>query len=138
MKGSSSRRPEAGHDVNNRTDDSYSQSTKSMIVTSNEANRNTTHPNSKYGGTHTDDDNISISRTNDIEPSHSDKELERQLVRKVDLRLCTIAGILCSLNLLDSGIISSASVTSIFDDLGLGVGNRYVSSVHSLFRMPVK
>jgi hypothetical protein len=53
--------------------------------------------------------------------------LERKLVRKVDLRLCTIAGILCSLNLLDSGIISSASVTSIFDDLGLGVGNRYVS-----------
>ncbi len=53
--------------------------------------------------------------------------LERKLVRKIDLRLCTIAGILCSLNLLDSGIISSASVTSIFKDLGLGVGNRYVS-----------
>jgi hypothetical protein len=53
--------------------------------------------------------------------------LERKLVRKIDLRLCTIAGILCSLNLLDSGIISSASVTSIFEDLGLGVGNRYVS-----------
>jgi hypothetical protein len=52
--------------------------------------------------------------------------LERKLVRKVDFRLCTIAGILCSLNLLDSGIISSASVTSIFEDLGLGVGNRYV------------
>jgi hypothetical protein len=55
--------------------------------------------------------------------------LERKLVRKLDLRLCTIAGILCSLNLLDSGIISSASVTSIFKDLGLGVGNRYVSSL---------
>jgi len=55
------------------------------------------------------------------------KAIERKLVRKIDLRLCTIAGILCSLNLLDSGIISSASVTSIFGDLGLGVGNRYVS-----------
>lgn len=33
--------------------------------------------------------------------------LERKLVQKVDLRLCTIAGVLCSLNLLDSGIISS-------------------------------
>lgn len=55
--------------------------------------------------------------------------LERKLVRKVDLRLCTIAGILCSLNLLDSGIISSASVTSIFEDLGLGVGNRYSVSI---------
>lgn len=55
-------------------------------------------------------------------------KLERALIRKVDLRLCSIAGILCSLNLLDSGIISSASVTTIFDDLGLGVGNRYVST----------
>jgi hypothetical protein len=58
--------------------------------------------------------------------------LERKLVRKIDLRLCTIAGILCSLNLLDSGIISSASVTSIFEDLGLGVGDRYVSCFFSL------
>lgn len=38
--------------------------------------------------------------------------LEKSLVRSVDWRLCTIAGILCSLNLLDSGIISSASVTT--------------------------
>ncbi|KAL3421325.1 major facilitator superfamily transporter [Phlyctema vagabunda] len=56
-------------------------------------------------------------------------ERERKLVRKIDWRLCTIAGILCSLNLLDSGIISSASVTSIFEDLGLGVGNRYSVSI---------
>ncbi len=55
--------------------------------------------------------------------------LEKKLVRKIDWRLCTIAGILCSLNLLDSGIISSASVTSIFEDLGLGVGNRYSVSI---------
>lgn len=39
-------------------------------------------------------------------------QLERALVRSIDWRLCTIAGILCSLNLLDSGIISSASVTT--------------------------
>lgn len=59
----------------------------------------------------------------------SRKNLERRLVRKVDWRLCTIAGILCSLNLMDSGIISSASVADdFFTDLGLGVGNRYVSS----------
>jgi hypothetical protein len=63
--------------------------------------------------------------------AEKDVEMERKLVRKIDLRLCTIAGILCSLNLLDSGIISSASVTSIFGDLGLGVGNRYVSSLVS-------
>jgi hypothetical protein len=29
-----------------------------------------------------------------------DRDLVRKLVRKIDLRLCTIAGILCSLNLL--------------------------------------
>lgn len=50
--------------------------------------------------------------------------LEKKLGRKVDLRLCTIAGILASLDLLDSGIISSASVTSLFQDLDLQ-GNRY-------------
>jgi len=49
---------------------------------------------------------------------------EVRLRRKVDLRLCTIAGILCSLNLLDSGIISSAAVTSMLDDLSL-TGSRY-------------
>lgn len=51
-------------------------------------------------------------------------EAETHLRRKVDLRLCTIAGILCSLNLLDSGIISSAAVTSMLDDLSL-TGTRY-------------
>ncbi|EER39002.1 MFS transporter [Histoplasma capsulatum H143] len=50
--------------------------------------------------------------------------LERKLRLKVDIRLCTIAGILCSLNLLDSVIISSASVTSMMTDLSLE-GNRY-------------
>ncbi|MDI1491421.1 MAG: hypothetical protein OHK93_002630 [Ramalina farinacea] len=52
-------------------------------------------------------------------------ELEKKLRLKVDLRVCIIAGILCSLNLLDSGIISSASVTSMLHDLGLDHGNRY-------------
>ena len=52
-------------------------------------------------------------------------EHEKALRFKVDLRLCTIAGLLCSLNLLDSGIISSASVTSMLEDLGLDEGNHY-------------
>jgi hypothetical protein len=72
-----------------------------------------------------------IQQNDDLLEERSVEEiaaLERKLVRKVDLRLCTIAGILCSLNLIDSGIISSASVSpGFFDDLGLGVGNRYVS-----------
>ncbi|KAK5629517.1 hypothetical protein RRF57_005232 [Xylaria bambusicola] len=54
----------------------------------------------------------------------ADNALERSLRRKVDLRLCTIAGILCSLNLLDSGVISSAAVTSLPVDLDL-TGNRF-------------
>lgn len=57
-----------------------------------------------------------------------DFERERRLRRKVDLRLCSIAGILCSLNLLDSGVISSASVTSMISDLDL-TGNRYSVSI---------
>ena len=52
-------------------------------------------------------------------------KMEKGLRLKVDLRLCTIAGLLCSLNLLDSGIISSASVTSMLNDLELAEGNRY-------------
>ena len=53
---------------------------------------------------------------------------EQKLKRKVDVRLCTIAGLLCSLNLLDSGIISSASVTSMLEDLDL-TGSRYSVSI---------
>ncbi|KAM0820406.1 putative MFS transporter [Seiridium cardinale] len=60
--------------------------------------------------------------------SDDTKALERRLRLKVDLRLCTIAGILCSLNLLDSGVISSASVTSMITDLELS-GNRYSVSI---------
>ncbi|KAF2754296.1 MFS general substrate transporter [Pseudovirgaria hyperparasitica] len=54
---------------------------------------------------------------------------ERLIRLKTDFRLCTIAGILCSLNLLDSGVISSASVTSMLSDLGLDHGNRYSVSI---------
>lgn len=54
---------------------------------------------------------------------------EQKVKLKVDLRLCSIAGILCSLNLLDSGVISSASVTSMLSDLELDVGNRYSVSI---------
>ncbi|KAI1421661.1 retrograde regulation protein 2 [Xylaria sp. FL1777] len=59
-----------------------------------------------------------------IEIDNDLQHRERRLRRKVDLRLCTIAGILCSLNLLDSGVISSAAVTSLPTDLGL-TGNRF-------------
>ncbi|KAF2786356.1 MFS general substrate transporter [Melanomma pulvis-pyrius CBS 109.77] len=55
--------------------------------------------------------------------------IQRRIRLKVDLRLCSIAGILCSLNLLDSGVISSASVTSMLADLHLDQGNRYSVSI---------
>ncbi|CAO2656653.1 Nn.00g054560.m01.CDS01 [Neocucurbitaria sp. VM-36] len=58
-----------------------------------------------------------------------EEKWEKKIRLKVDLRLCTIAGILCSLNLLDSGVISSASVTSMLNDLELDVGNRYSVSI---------
>jgi MFS family permease len=63
-------------------------------------------------------------------PEDTDEKtaLERRLRLKVDIRLCTIAGILCSLNLLDSGVISSASVTSMLTDLDL-TGPRYSISI---------
>jgi MFS family permease len=54
---------------------------------------------------------------------------EKRVRWKVDLRLCSIAGLLCSLNLLDSGILSSASVTSMLSDLDLNQGNRYSVSI---------
>ncbi|CAG8039396.1 unnamed protein product [Penicillium olsonii] len=55
--------------------------------------------------------------------------LEKQIRWKIDLRLCSIAGLLCSLNLLDSGILSSASVTTMLEDLELNHGNRYSVSI---------
>ena len=61
--------------------------------------------------------------------SDADDALERRIRRKVDFRLCTIAGILCSLNLLDSGVLSSAAVTSMLSDLGLDHGNRFSVSI---------
>ncbi|KAL4737549.1 major facilitator superfamily domain-containing protein [Aspergillus similis] len=54
--------------------------------------------------------------------------LESRIRRKTDLRLCSIAGILCSLNLLDSGILASASVTTLLNDLDLQ-GQRYSVSI---------
>jgi MFS family permease len=55
--------------------------------------------------------------------------MEKKIRWKVDLRLITIAGLLCSLDLLDSGVISSASVTSMLSDLQLSQGNRYSVSI---------
>lgn len=72
-----------------------------------------------------------VYHSHDSEPNLNEEEqqqAEKHLRRKIDLRLCTIAGILCSLNLLDSGIISSASVTSMFSDLDL-YGTRYSVSI---------
>lgn len=55
--------------------------------------------------------------------------VQNKIRRKVDFRLCSIAGLLCSLNLLDSGVISAAAVTSMLSDLELNVGKRYAVSI---------
>lgn len=59
---------------------------------------------------------------------HDDAPLDPNVVRKIDLRLCTIAGLLCALDLIDSGIMSSASATSMPTDLGL-TGGRYSTAI---------
>lgn len=56
------------------------------------------------------------------------KANERSMRLKVDVRLCTIAGILCSLAILDSSILSSASVTGMREDLDLH-GSRFSVSI---------
>lgn len=74
-----------------------------------------------------------MARIDSVEADDGDpggaREKEKKLKLKVDLRLCTIGGLLCSLNLIDSGIISSAAVTSMLSDLGLDRGNRYSLSI---------
>lgn len=76
-----------------------------------------------------DNDTMNVPNADEQQlPKEEQLRLEKKLRLKVDLRLCTIAGLLCSLNLLDSGIISSASVTSMISDLGLE-GNRYSVSI---------
>lgn len=74
---------------------------------------------------HNDDDDAIVAQQRDSQ----EEEWRNSIRLKVDLRLCSIAGILCSLNLLDSGVISSASVTSMLSDLELDVGNRYSVSI---------
>lgn len=45
------------------------------------------------------------------------RSIERRLVTRVDWRLCSIAGILCSLNLLDSGMFSLLSRKTAWKDV---------------------
>ncbi|KAI1075457.1 putative MFS transporter [Whalleya microplaca] len=75
-----------------------------------------------------DEEEIMVNGDGEGNELEADNATVRRLRLKVDLRLCTIAGILCSLNLLDSGVISSASVTSMPSDLGL-TGNRFSISI---------
>ncbi|KAL8752025.1 MAG: hypothetical protein Q9184_005869, partial [Pyrenodesmia sp. 2 TL-2023] len=86
---------------------------------------------SVHSGKDGDTSSSPLSRSRDQSPAEIEELLreEKRIRFKVDLRLCTIAGLLCSLNLLDSGIISSASVTSMLKDLGLEQGNRYSVSI---------
>ena len=80
------------------------------------------------GGSGTSPSNAEPTGTRSEDGIHSTSATERRLRRKIDLRLCTVAGLLCSLNLLDSGIISSASVTSMLADLHL-TSDRYSVSI---------
>jgi sugar phosphate permease len=65
----------------------------------------------------------------ELESEFEDNDMLASIRRKVDMRLLTIAGLLASLDLIDSGVISSAAVTSMLSDLGLDVGNRFSVSI---------
>lgn len=65
---------------------------------------------------------------NELVDERQNAKLDRKISRKIDLRLCTIAGLLCALDLIDSGVMSSASATSMPTDLGL-VGGRYSTAI---------
>ncbi|EON61844.1 hypothetical protein W97_01062 [Coniosporium apollinis CBS 100218] len=86
-------------------------------------------PSKNVGYNHGNEETLEAEVRSGAGISNEDLELERRIQLKADLRLCTIAGILCSLNLLDSGVISSASVTSMLKDLELDQGNRYSVSI---------
>ncbi|KAL4927881.1 putative MFS transporter [Aspergillus undulatus] len=88
-------------------------------LTSEKSASETIHPNGSATPQHNEGSPASTSEW---------KHLEYRIRRKTDLRLCSIAGILCSLNLLDSGILASASVTSLLSDLDLQ-GQRYSVSI---------
>ncbi|KAK7967535.1 uncharacterized protein PG986_001812 [Apiospora aurea] len=85
-------------------------------------------PESEAQQSETDENNDDGVAATTAATTKEESVLERRLRLKIDMRLCTIAGILCSLNLLDSGVISSASVTSMLEDLDL-TGNRYSVSI---------
>ncbi|KAK4226842.1 major facilitator superfamily domain-containing protein [Podospora fimiseda] len=71
-----------------------------------------------------------VSEQDITDPNQEDLlQTQQRIRRKVDFRLCTIAGILSSLNLLDSGILSSAAVTSMLSDLSLDQNNRFSISI---------
>ena len=77
----------------------------------------------------------------DVINSNNTESLDRAIRLKIDLRLCTIAGLLCALDLIDSGIMSSASATSMPADLDLH-GDRFSVAIwifvlsQAVFKLP--
>lgn len=73
--------------------------------------------------------------------SNSVVHLDQTVRFKIDLRLCTIAGLLCAMDLIDGNIMSSASATSMPADLRL-TGNRYSMAIwlftlaQMIFKLP--
>lgn len=74
------------------------------------------------GSTENGENEAHVASTDQLTP------VEKTARWKIDLRLCSIAGVLCCLNLLDSGILSSASVTTMQHDLNLQ-GSHYSVSI---------
>lgn len=66
-------------------------------------------------------------KSQDIAPSedeHFDEAEEKRILRKVDLRLITVTGVLYCISLIDRANMSAANIAGMAKDLGL-VGNDY-------------
>lgn len=58
---------------------------------------------------------VHIQQTSDEPRLTETRAAEREIIRKIDLRLCSIAGILCSLTLLDSYVYCGLPLTELRD-----------------------
>lgn len=52
---------------------------------------------------------------------------QRKIIHKVDRRLLIILGLMQAVSFLDRANLSNAAIAGMYEDLGLAIGNRYVS-----------
>lgn len=60
-------------------------------------------------------------------------EEQKRIIRRIDLRLVTMAGLAYCISLMDRTNLSMAAVAGMVEELRLDIGNRYVCSVPSIW-----